>query len=176
MAPFFHPSSLLQWYVVQTKPKQEQRAELNLKRWGVETLAPRLREPAGGRAAYRSAPLFPGYVFARFHAASLLAKVRLTRGVSKVVGFGEYATPLGEAAVELIRSRMHRDGFVHLDPPQQGDLVRIVDGPLRSLLGIFERHLHGDDRVLILLTAMGVQARAQVPAAFVRTAPADAVP
>jgi hypothetical protein len=34
----------LHWYAVQTKPKQETRAEANLHRWGLETLLPRLRE------------------------------------------------------------------------------------------------------------------------------------
>lgn len=177
MCPF-HASSRLNWYVVQTKPKQEDRAVLNLKRWGVETLAPRLRELRSSRAAgasYRIAPLFPGYVFARFDAAALLAKVRLTRGVSRVVGFGESATPLSDAAVELIRVRMREDGSVRPDPLQPGDAVRIVDGPLRSLLGVFERSLRGEDRVLILLSLMGSQARVQLPAAFIERTPACAL-
>src|SRR5207248_124898 len=85
------------WYVLQTKPRQEVRAELNLHRWRIETLAPKLLQPnpsGSGGASYRAVPLFPGYLFARFDATAVLGKIRLTRGIQRVVGFGECATPL----------------------------------------------------------------------------------
>ncbi len=33
-----------QWYVIRAKTKQENRAEANLRSWGVETFLPRVRE------------------------------------------------------------------------------------------------------------------------------------
>lgn len=158
-----------QWYVVQTKPKQESRADANLRRWGVETFGPLVREArvrrGSSRAQYRASPLFPGYIFARFDAADLLSKIQLTRGVYRVVGFGEYATPIGDEIIALIRSRVGEDGFVRHPELQPGDPVQVTCGPLRSLEGIFERHTHGEDRVLILLAAIG---RAELPGEFVR--------
>ncbi len=32
------------WYAIQTKPKQESRAECNLRAWNVETFVPKIRE------------------------------------------------------------------------------------------------------------------------------------
>src|SRR5690348_17884996 len=103
------------WYVVQTKPKQETRVEANLEQGGIPTLAPRIRESRRSRNGTiwcQPAPLFPNYLFACFDAATVLTKVRLTRGVQRVVGFGEYATPVHESIIELIRSRIAEDGFV----------------------------------------------------------------
>jgi transcriptional antiterminator RfaH len=159
------------WYVVQTKPKQEARAESNLRRWEIETLAPKLRElwrSRTGGSSYRVAPLFPNYVFARFDAEALAAKVRLTRGIQRVVGFGEYATPVEDSIIWSIQSRIAEDGFIRVPDVQQGDIVEIVDGPLRSLVGVFERHLCARDRVVILLTTIGCQARVQVTRAAIR--------
>ncbi len=160
------------WYVVKTKPKQEARADANLRSWHVETLAPWLREPraAGpsGEQRYLVAPLFPSYIFARFAVAPLLAKVRLTRGVQDVVGFGACATPLDDTAIELIRSRIGSNGYVRLSAPQPGDLVRIEEGALRSLVGIFERELRGHDRVVVLLTAIASQARVEIARSAIR--------
>ena len=153
------------WYVLQTKPKQEARAELNLQRWGIETLAPKLREPSRsrtGESSYRVVPLFPGYLFARFDATALLAKIRLTRGIQRVVGFGEYATPIDASIIDLIRSRIRDDGFVPGPELRPGDRVEIVDGPLQSLVGVFEHYLNARDRVAILLTAIGCHARVHV--------------
>lgn len=159
------------WYLVRTKPKQDARAEANLRRWGLETLAPKIveaRSARGDRAAVdRVMPLFPGYVFARFSAAALLVKVRLTRGVQSVIGFGECATPVDEWVIALIRGRIREDGFVHMNDPEPGDEIRITGGPLRSLVGVFERD-SARDRVVILLATVGAQARVQVPKASIR--------
>jgi len=156
------------WYVVQSKPKQEVRADANLRRWGLDTITPLIRGSRVSPASdQRVSPLFPGYLFARFPLA-LLAKVRLTRGVSNVVGFGECATPIDDGVIELIRSRIGSDGFLQLAEPRPGDLVRITHGPLRSLVGVFEKEMRGRDRVLILLTALGAQTRVQLAKAHIR--------
>lgn len=163
------------WYVVQTKPRQDERAESNLHRWNVQTFAPRVRElrrSASGETSYRVAPLFPSYLFARFDAEALTAKVRLTRGIQRVVGFGEYATPVDDSIVQLIQEQVADDGFVRAREVQPGDAVEIIDGPLRSLVGVFERHARAHDRVTILLTTIGGQPRVQVDEGAIRRRPA----
>ena len=163
------------WYVVQTKPKQEGRAESNLRHWGIQTLAPRLREyrHGAGATSERLCPLFPNYLFAHFDAEILAAKIRLTRGVQRIVGLGEYATPIDDEIIAVIRSRISEDGIVRDRELRQGDAVEIVSGPLRSLAGIFERRTSAHDRVVILMTTVAGQARVQVPAAAVRHAPSS---
>ena len=163
----------LRWYVVQTKPRQEIRAEANLRSWGVETLSPRLRErrpaPRSG-GSFRIAPLFPRYLFARFDAAALLAKVRFTRGVHDVVGFGEHATEVDEDIIAFVRGRVEPDGLVRAGDAQPAEPARVQADPMRSLVGIFEREMEPHERVMVLLNTVVSQAqsrsgRAQVSAA-----------
>ncbi|MGH9754026.1 MAG: transcription termination/antitermination NusG family protein, partial [Blastocatellia bacterium] len=77
------------WYAIQTHPKQENRAESNLKAWNVETFFPRIKDcrfnEFTGEPSYFIKPLFPGYLFSRFALNNLLHKVRFTRGVHSVV-------------------------------------------------------------------------------------------
>jgi transcriptional antiterminator RfaH len=165
------------WYVVHTKPKQEARAEANLRSWGLDTLYPRLRGRRSSTTlgAHSGTPLFPRYLFARFDAAGLLAKVRLTRGVHDVVALGGCATPVDDEIVALVRGRMEDDGFVRVPGPRPGDVVQIAEGPLRSLVGIFEREMDSRGRVMLLLTSMGCQARIHIAKASIRKAPAASV-
>jgi transcriptional antiterminator RfaH len=159
------------WYVIRSKPKQESRADANLRSWGLETFAPRVRELSsrtGHEATFIIAPFFPGYLFARFDATRLLTKIRLTRGVHSVLGFGEPATPIADAAIALIRSRVRDDGLVQLDGPRHGDTVEVVHGPLRSLVGIFDSAVSGGERVRILLTSVTCHVHIDVPKAFIR--------
>ena len=81
-----------QWYLVYTNLKQEDRANENLKAWGVETVHAKLRtrryNEFTGAPTYITQPLFPRYIFVRFNAREQLVKVRFTRGIQHVVCFG----------------------------------------------------------------------------------------
>lgn len=162
----------LRWYVVQTKPKQESRADANLRHHGLPTFVPKMKSPRvrgpEGRVSYVVTPLFPGYIFSRFDADRQLQNVRLTRGVQKVIGLGEHATPVEDDVIELIQARIGEDGLVKLGEPQRGDAVRVISGPFRSLEGVFEERLHGRDRVLILISTMASQARVQLPSTSIQ--------
>jgi transcriptional antiterminator RfaH len=150
------------WYALQTHSLQEERASENLCAWGVETFAPKYRErrsnPYTGRPVYFTRSLFPRYLFARFEAGRMLRKVWFTRGVSKVVGFGDGPIPVEDEIIDLIKSRVDKDGLVQLNEElKHGDKVIIRDGPLANLQGIFERDIEDGDRVQMLLTAISYQ-------------------
>lgn len=88
-------------YAVRTKPKEEDRADTNLRTWQVQTFAPKLGEPrtSGFGARYVSKPLFSGYIFANFDPSRQLHEITYTRGVQNVVSFG--GNPI---SIELISS------------------------------------------------------------------------
>jgi transcriptional antiterminator RfaH len=155
------------WYALQTHALQEERAAENLNAWGVETFAPKYKErrsnPYTGRPVYFTRSLFPRYMFARFDAGRMLRKVWFTRGVSKVIGFGDGPSPVEDEIIELIRSRVGKEGFVQFNEDlKRGDKVVIRDGPLANLEGIFERNVEDGDRVLMLLTAISYQGHVTV--------------
>lgn len=164
-----------QWYLLYTNLKQEERANENLRSWGIETLHAKLRtrryNEFTGAPTYITEPLFNRYLFARFNVREQLPKIRFTRGVHHVVCFGDSPAPVDQQIIDLIRARIDENGFVKENHDlKPGDKVVIAAGPLRHLTGIFEREIKGSDRVTILLTAIEYQGRLVVDRNMVRRA------
>lgn len=161
------------WYAIKTRPREEDRADENLKAWGVEAFAPHIRKQRfnqfTGKPTTFSQPLFPGYIFARFDAASLLHKVQYTRGVQVVVSFNNLPVTIEDEVIELIKSQVGDDGFIRLGGDlKRGDKVTIKDGTLEGLSGIFDSHMNDKRRVMVLLTVINYQASVVVEKDFVR--------
>src|SRR5215470_210927 len=104
------------WYAIHTHPKQEKRAESNLKAWNVEIFFPRIRDyhfnEFTGEPTYFIKPLFPRYLFARFALNNMLHKVRFTRGVHSVVCIGSNPTQVDESVIDIIAAQIDEAGFV----------------------------------------------------------------
>jgi|SRR5215213_2144390 len=152
------------WYVIKTQPKQETRAECNLKTWGINTFYPKISErctnPFTGLVSYVVKPLFSRYIFAQFDVNTTYRRVCFTRGVHSVVNFGSGPVSLDDEIIKLVQSRVGEDGLVKLDDElKQGDEVMIDSGPLKHMVGIFQHDVKGTDRVAILLTAISYQGR-----------------
>jgi transcriptional antiterminator RfaH len=155
-------SETLSWYAIQSRPKQEDRANGNLLASNVQTFSPQIRKlrpnPYLRAPSYEIKSLFPSYIFARFDVNTMLRKVWFTRGVSRVVCVAGVPAEVDDEIISLIRSKIAADGFVEIgDSPRVGDMVTIENGPLRGLVGILEREVTGVDRVLILLAAISYQ-------------------
>jgi len=168
-------TNIERWYVIYTKTNEEDRADKNLTAWGVESFYPRFRKKQlnefTGKATYFSRPLFPRYVFARFDAETLLHKVLNTRGVQQVLSIDYAPIPVDDEIVALIQSRVDGDGFVCLDEPfKHGDEVRIKDGSLKGLNGVFDRTMKDKSRVMIFLTTINYQASVVVERDLVQLA------
>jgi transcriptional antiterminator RfaH len=154
------------WYVIHTRPRQEDRADRNLRAWNVPTLSPKLRcrhARPHGAVIERIEPLFPQYIFAQFIESELLHKVRFTRGVRAVVEFGGGPVPVDDEVMALLRSRIGEDGFVAAGREfRRGDPVVIEGGPLRDLIGVFECDVNASHRVKILLTTVSCRAHLEI--------------
>lgn len=148
------------WYAIRTKPREEERADVNLRSWQVQTFAPKVRElcsSAFGKR-YVSKPLFSSYIFARFDASKQLHNINHTRGVQKVVSFGDSPTPINDRIIDFIKERIDEDGFIQLgEDLKYGDKITIKFGPFKNLVGIFEKRIKETDRVKILLNTVTYQ-------------------
>jgi transcription elongation factor/antiterminator RfaH len=163
------------WYVINTRPKQEDRACSNLRVLGIPIFDPKIRERRYNQFSiaptYVTKPLFPRYVFAQFKIRDLYHKVRFTRGVYSVVSFGEGPTSIDEEIITLIQSNVKEDGFVRIDEGiKLGDRVIVKDGPLKNLAGIFEREMKDTDRIRILLDTVNYQAHVEIERDMVKKA------
>ena len=153
-----------QWYVVHTNPKQEERADYNLRAWGVETLHPKFKtrrfNEFTGAPIIITKSLFPRYIFAKFNAPKQLAKITFTRGVHYVVSFGGQPVSVNEEIIDIIRARIDQNGVVKMgEELKEGDKVVIKAGPLKDFEGIFERELKDSERITVLLTTISYQGR-----------------
>jgi len=162
------------WYVVHTHPRQEDRAESNLRVLGVQTFTPKIKEKRynnyTGEPAYLIKPLFPRYIFARFKIDTLYHKIRFVRGVRNLVSFDNYPIPVEEEIIAVIRSRIKVDGFVKMDEDLKlGDKVIIQSGPFKDFAGIFEQRIKDTDRITILLSAVSYQAHLVIKKELVKS-------
>lgn len=153
------------WYVVRSKPRREQYAQDQLIRRGVETFLPRIVERQRG-AQPSVGPLFPGYLFARIHLESQYTSVIWAPGVHNMVAFGDVPTPVEREVVDFLVERCGKEGVVRCLPTfAEGDLVRVVGGPLEGLRGVVQRGCSGRERVRVLMELLRRRTEVTLPAA-----------
>lgn len=162
--------NILNWYVVHTQPQQEERASVNLRSWGIETLTPKVRVKKYNEFTNKLSRvpkhMFPSYIFGRFRFNEEYYRVRFTRGVHSVVMFTGSPAPVEDEIIDLIRSRIGPDGFVRtleeLEELTAGDQVIIKDGRFKGFCGVFDREIQDSERVRILLDTVSFQAHVVV--------------
>ena|SRR5208283_458485 len=150
------------WFVVNTKPKNENRASHNLSTAGYDVLNPKLklRKYREGSFADVVEPMFPNYIFVKFHPIDDYHMVKYTRGVNKIVTFGGKMVPLQEEFIDFIKGKL-TDGVAKIEKKRfkKGEKIFITDGPFKGLGGIFERELEGEQRAMILLEGINFYAK-----------------
>ena len=155
----------MNWFVIRTKAGDEERANANLLNQEIETFLPlfKAHNLRGVKMVRTIRPLFPSYLFARLNLDLHYARVKWTRGVSRVLGNREGPVPVSEAVVQTIRDRVGRDNLIELEEEmKEGDLVQVISGPIKDLLGVFQKRMSGKDRVKILLNLIGVDVPVQI--------------
>ena len=164
----------VQWYAVRTKPNEEDRADMNLKAWRVETFTPKIKElctSAYGSSRYVTKHLFARYIFAHFDPERQLHQINYTRGVQNVVSFGGNPISIDDKVIDVIRERIGDDGFIRInDDFKPGDPVRVNSGALQSIEGVFERKLKDKDRIKILLNTISYESHLLIDRAMVAKA------
>ena len=159
------PSGLY-WYVVRTKPRNEERTLSYLEQNGINTFLPWMETSQfnSGKEIQTLKPLFPGYLFAQFDLMQNYPLVRWGRGVNKVLGFGKYPTPISDEVVSIIKSRTDDDNNIvkRAYNINKDDQIRITSGPLKDLMGIFERWVSDSGRVKVLLNLIGYQPQVEL--------------
>ena len=152
------------WFVCQSKPREEGRASHFLAEKGFEVYLPMMEAQriVGCRASWCHKPLFPSYLFVRFDRDSELASVRWSRGVHKILPDSGEPLRVDEQVVQSVRSLAQRDGIIRRRPLRKNDRVRILQGPFKELIGIFEEWASDTGRIRILLEFVNYQARLEL--------------
>ena len=160
------------WFAVHTKPRQEHIAEEHLARQGFECYLPRAFNPQRKMRSERPRveALFPRYLFLRANTAEQnIAPVKYTRGVARMVKFGQKLAEVPDWVVDGLQGASDDAGLVQLNvaPVSEGQEVEVFSGPLAGLRGVVQ-HLDGEQRALLLLDLLGRHNTITVPASCLR--------
>ncbi|MGX9863175.1 MULTISPECIES: transcription/translation regulatory transformer protein RfaH [Pseudomonas fluorescens group] len=156
------------WYLLQCKPRQDERAQLNLQQQNYSTFRPQLMSERSirGKRQRILESLFPGYVFIQLSRDDNWAPIRSTRGVSRIVEFNHVPARVDEDVIAQLRERSQESiGFPAEPTLKPGEPLQIVQGPLSPLEGVF-LSMQGDERVMILLNFLNRQQHVSVPLSY----------
>lgn len=159
------------WYVVYTKPKNEDSVAMKFVSNGFEVLNPKFNERKYIRRKLQevTSHLFPCYIFVKFDLLKDYRLIKYTRGVKRVVGVENMPTAVPDEIINSIKNKMEY-GIVRISTRMfnQGEEVLIKGGPFEGFNAVFEKELKSTERVMILLKA--INAKVIVDTAFLEKA------
>ena len=94
-------TALGQWYLVSSKPHQEEVAQFQMERKGIDVFFPRLFVPLSKRS--KIVPFFPNYLFAHIKNNTEYDQVRRLPGVKCVVDFNGVPAPVNEELIQFLK-------------------------------------------------------------------------
>ncbi len=157
------------WYVVQSQPHREFRAQWQLAAQGFRTFLPLLRKSVRHARKLKtvSAPFFPRYLFVALDLSrDRWRSVNGTFGVASLVMGEEFPAAVPSGVVEGLGAACTADGHLRLgEDLGVGERVRVLSGPFADLVGELAR-IDGAGRVTVLLRLMG----GEVPVSIARLA------
>jgi len=144
------------WYVIQSKPGQAERAHQELENQGFDTFLPLIgvEKIKRGKRTEQQEPLFPGYLFIYLSELdSNWRPIRSTRGVARLVTFGDKPAIVPHPVISTLREQLRgvKAPEQTLQPQQK---VSITEGPFQGLNAVFEQY-DGEQRAFLLLDLLG---------------------
>lgn len=145
----------MNWYLVFTKPRQENRAFENLQLQGFDCYLPKIltQTVTSGSFSHTPQPLFPRYLFVRLgqeQGDKSWSPIRSTKGVSRLVCFGQRPAKVDDALVAHLKEQ---EVLLQAHPQKRfttGERVRLTASPFAGLEGVYQMD-DGEYRVLVLI-------------------------
>lgn len=126
----------LNWYVVYTYPKKEQKIYTDLVRQKVTTYLPlhKVVRRWSDRLKELMVPLFPNYIFVQIRDNERVGVLRVP-GVARFVAFEGRPTVISDEEIDMIR-RLENTPVELESHLINGDRVQIMQGPFAGLKGV----------------------------------------
>jgi transcriptional antiterminator RfaH len=172
----YEGAALLHWYALHVKPNAEYLVVEILESRSIETYLPTLKS-LHPRPGHTTTPYFPSYLFARIDfEVTAYAAIAWTPGIRGVVAVERRPAVLEDEVIQALRERVDQiwaAGGLPTHTFQPGDRVRIREGALQGLMGVFDGPTTPTQRVRILLNFLGRARPAEVPVDGLELASAD---
>ena len=146
------------WYLVKTKPRMEEIAEINLKNQSIEYFLPKFT--CGKR---EGKVIFPGYIFIKPKKGDTFQSIRSTKGVSDFVRFDMAFAKVSDEKIDDLKKLVDviNDRMDQVNRLQKGEEVFIKSGPFKDFNAIFEKY-EADQSVIVLINFLRYQQRVKI--------------
>ena len=164
------PQEQAAWYAIHTRSHFENLVADQLTARGFSLFLPQRGVWSKRLQTTRVVPMFPGYLFIHHGMEkSSYIEILKARGVVRVLEGGwNRLTPIADGEMEGIQ-RVVKAG-VPVSPHMyfnQGDRVRVLDGPLTGLEGIFVRDKPNKGRLVVSINLLQTSVAVEVDSALV---------
>jgi transcriptional antiterminator RfaH len=115
-------------------------------------------------------PMFPRYLFIRLgqgESTKSWAPIRSTKGVNRLVCFGDGPAKIAESLIELLRVR---EASLQAEPERlfkPGQRVRLTESPFAGIEGVYQM-ADGECRAMVLIELLSKQVRVHATPASLR--------
>ena len=141
------------WYLIKTKPRQENVAIKNLQNQGYHSYCPY------AEINKKHVVLFPGYLFIHLDNESQnWSPIRSTKGVLNFVRFGLNYAQVPDTIIEFLKANqlIYKEKLINLNKFKSGEKVQIIDGVFKNCVAIFKSS-KSEERVILLMNILGQQ-------------------
>ncbi len=147
-----------EWFGICVHSRCEFRVRDELEWRGFENFLPvyRVRRRWSDRVKTLEYPVFPGYLFCRFHSGER-GRVLRSPGVARILGCGHIPSPVSQEEIDSVRA-LTTSGVQLARWPylRAGQRVRIERGPLKGVQGVI---LRADERTTRLVVSVDLLQR-----------------
>lgn len=146
------------WYCIRSQPSRQNVAAAHLRTFGVEVFNPhmRLRKATRLGVLWKSEPLFPNYLFARFVLAESHRRIRYAFGVADIVRFGASARMVSVQEIADLRAQWGPSEEVVIEQKvKAGDTVKLSGRLFHGVEAEVLCMLPARQRVKVLLDFLG---------------------
>lgn len=159
----------MNWYALQHKPAQGERALANLQNQDIDSFYPKIQveKVRAGKRTRKLEPLFRGYIFIKMEQTDPnWAKLRSTRGVLRVVSFANKPAAISDEVIQHIKNSL--DSVAQHGGLKPGEAIQLTDGPFSGINAVFQAY-DGEERAIVLINFMQSQQRVKVPVSALKT-------
>jgi transcriptional antiterminator NusG len=158
------------WFAIWTRSRHEQVVRQQLERKHIESFLPTITRWSRWKDRKKRIdwPLFPGYCFAQFDPDDSLSILKCT-GVVNIVSVEGKPAPIPEYELDSIRLLIGSE--LQFDPCpmiREGEMVEVVHGPLRGVVGRLMRKDTKTARLVLSVNLIGQAVSVEVDAADVK--------
>ena len=162
----------MHWYLIHTKPRQENIALENLQQQGYTCYLPLLNveKIRRGKLAVVLEALFPRYLFIQLDTAlssQSWTPIRSTKGVNRLVAFGGQPAKVDEVLVSVLKLTEENQPERLQKMFTEGDKVQLTHGAFAGLEGIYQM-ADGESRAMVLIEILSKPVRIAVGPAELR--------